>query len=145
MHEPDSAATEGRPVSGVVQAPDRSERESTADTAVPVAAPRATPATKGRALGRAGARARGTAADGAGRIPWTTEANALRLALTTYQAQIRKLADRERDIRKAAKGVPAESFAVIVRKVALDTGADVTDLARAAGRDLPEPSPPEGD
>lgn len=62
----------------------------------------------------------------------------MRLALTTYQAQVRKLGERERETRKAARRVPSKDLAVIVAKVAEDTGADIALLAQAAGLHQPD-------
>jgi hypothetical protein len=53
--------------------------------------------------------------------------------LTTYQGGLRKLAEREADVRVAARRVPAEDLEVIIRKVAADSGAEVDELRRATG------------
>lgn len=80
-----------------------------------------------RAPGRTRARAREE------RVTWTADAKAVRTALVTYQAQLRRVEQRADEARKLAKRVPPEDLAGIVQKVALDTGADVELLARAAG------------
>lgn len=89
---------------------------------------------------RAGTRARrptGTAGRRDGRIAWTTDAKAVRLALTTYQAQVRKVRERAREARQLARRVPAEDLAVIVARVAEDTGADAGMLAQVVGLESP--------
>lgn len=89
-----------------------------------------------RASGRTGARARNTSVRsgrGQDRIMWTSDAKAVRAALTTYQAQVRKLGERADEARKVARRVSAEDLEVIVSKVAQDTGADAELLAQVAG------------
>lgn len=82
--------------------------------------------------GRPGARARSRRNTG-DRITWTPEAKALRSALTSYQAQLRKLAERQREVRKLARKVNADDVTVIVQRVAQDTSADRAQLGDAAG------------
>lgn len=61
----------------------------------------------------------------------------MRLALTTYQAQVRKVRERAREARQLARRVPAEDLAVIVARVAEDTGADAGMLAQVVGLESP--------
>lgn len=69
------------------------------------------------------------------RIEWTDNAKAARSALTTYVAQLRKLAERERDATKAARKLDAETLRVVVERVAADNDVSYETVARAAGID----------
>lgn len=64
---------------------------------------------------------------------WTSDAKTVRMVLTTYLAQVRKLDERADEARKVARRVPREDLAVIVAKVAEDNGADAELLAQVAG------------
>lgn len=131
--EPPPAASEATaaPESASVPAGETSPEAAAAPPTPASQTPGQTPKTERRASARTPGRARARARRD--RITWTADAKAVRSALVTYQAQLRRVEERADEARKLAKRVPQEDLAAIVQRVALDTGADAELLARAAG------------